>query len=101
MIAERLRFHPLVPSDLLNAIQWYDDISDELGNRFREMADARFDDIESNPQGFARAFDEVSFAQIQHFPYLILFREMKQAISVLGVFHIASDPEKWRGRAAN
>ena len=60
-MADRLRFHPLVASDLRDAIAWYDEISVELGNRFRETVDARFDHI-------------------------------------VGVFHGAGDPQKWRQR---
>ena len=74
-MTDPLRFHPLVASDLDGAIEWYDQISVALGNRFREMVDSRFDDIVRSPQSFALAFDEVRFARIQRFPYLVLFRE--------------------------
>jgi hypothetical protein len=63
-MADRLRFHRLVASDLREAIQWYDDISAGLGNRFREMVDKRFDEIADHPERFARAFGEVRFAHI-------------------------------------
>lgn len=97
-MAERLRFHPLVPEDLRQAINWFDDISSELGNRFREMVDSGFDDIEASPAVFGQAFDDIRFARVHRFPYLILFREVGQSILILGVFHTASDPEKWRQR---
>lgn len=98
-MADRLRFHRLVASDLREAIHWYDDISPRLGKRFREMVDARFDDIESRPERFPQAFDDFRFARVRRFPYLILFRQTAQAVTVLGVFHGASDPQKWRQRS--
>jgi plasmid stabilization system protein ParE len=97
-MADRLRFHPLVASDLRRAIRWYDDISVELGNRFRDAVDAQFDGIAAHPERFPRAFDDVRFARTLKFPYLVLFREVPGLIRVLGVFHGASDPTKWRLR---
>jgi hypothetical protein len=96
---DRLRFHPLVALDLSAAIRWYGDISGGLGNRFRELVDSRFDDIEARPGRFGFAFDDVRFARVRRFPYVILFRETEQKVTILGVFHSASDPEKWQRRA--
>jgi len=100
-MADRLRFHPLVTSDLRDAIRWYDGISTRLANRFRDLVDARFDQISERPESFPLAFDDVRFARIQRFPYLLLFRESEDVIHVLGVFHGASDPAKWRRRASD
>jgi plasmid stabilization system protein ParE len=97
-MTNRLRFHPLVSSDLRGAIRWYDEISKQLADRFRKRVNARFDDIETQPQLFPTAFDDVRFARVRRFPYLILFRETEHAVLVLGVFHAASNPEKWRQR---
>jgi hypothetical protein len=49
-MAEPLRFHPLVADDLETAANWYDDISIEVGNRFRASVDSRFDAVELRPE---------------------------------------------------
>ncbi len=98
-MTDRLRFHPLVASDLADAIAWYDGISAGIGNRFRERVDSQFDDVLANPEFFGRAFDDVRFARVHRFPYVILFRLIADRVFVLGVFHTASDPKKWRRRA--
>lgn len=98
-MADRLRFHPLLPSDLQEAIHWYDEISIDLGNRFRESVDARFDDVAEHPESFAIAFADVRFARIKRFPYLLLFRVHRDFVHVLGVFHGASEPKEWRERS--
>ena len=102
-MAERLRFHPSVVSDLSEAIAWYDERSVGLGDRFRAAVDARFDDILETPELFPRAFDDLDFrfVRVLRFPYLVLYRIQKDAVFVLGVFHSASDPAKWRRRAGN
>ena len=72
----------------------------DLGNRFRSQVNARFDDIAERPEAFAIAFDDIHFARTHRFPYLLLFRDLGDVIHVLGVFHGASDPARWRQRAA-
>ena len=79
-------------------IDWYDSISLALGNRVRASVRARFREIEADPLRFGFAFDEVRFARVQRFPYLVLFRESDPFVVVLGVLHAASDPRRWRRR---
>jgi plasmid stabilization system protein ParE len=100
-MANRLRFHPAVSSDLGDAIDYYDEVSPLVGGRFRKMVDTRFDLIESQPELFPLAFADVRFATVRQFPYLILFRQRKETVTILGVFHGASNPERWRGRASS
>jgi plasmid stabilization system protein ParE len=100
-MAKRLRYHPLVADDISAAIDWYEGRSVGLGERFRWVVDARFDDIVAAPEMFPRAVDDLDFrfARIPKFPYLVLFRVRAEIVYVLGVFHAASDPAKWRRRA--
>lgn len=97
-MAKPLRFHPDVAKDLESAANWYDAISTELGNRFRATVDAGFDAVESRAESFGFVDRPLRAARINRFPYLILFELTENTIEVLGVFHSASNPEKWRKR---
>ena len=99
-MARLLRYHPLVADDISAAIEWCEEQSTGLGDRFRSAVDVRFDDIVRAPEMFPRAFDDLDFrfARIPKFPYLILYRIRADFVDVLGVFHSASDPAKWRRR---
>lgn len=93
-----LRFHPLVADDLRTATSWYDGISKELGNRFRDAANARFDDVETRPESFGLIDEGVRAALIGKFPYLIVFEVAGSAAEILGIYHSASNPETWTNR---
>ncbi|EKK03899.1 plasmid stabilization system [Rhodopirellula baltica SH28] len=97
-MAEPLRFHPLVANDLEAAANWYDDISIELGDRFWASIDSRFDAVELRPESFGMVDPPLHAAIVNRFSYLIVFEHSRNAIDVLGVFHSASDPNKWRKR---
>ncbi len=98
LMAESLRFHPLVAEDLQAATGWYDDISIVLGNRFRQAVNLRIDAVEQRPESFAIVDASLRAARVKTFPYLIVFEHSDVAIEILGIFHSASDPTKWRQR---
>jgi len=97
-MAETLRFHPLVADDLAAATAWYDEISPELGCRFRVAVDSRLDAVESRPESFGMVDPPLRAARAERFPYLIVFEQSRPATEVLGIFHTASAPDKWRSR---
>ncbi len=97
-MADSLRFHPLVAEDLEAAANWYDEISPELGNRFRASVDTRLDAVELRPESFGVVDPPLRAVRIKKFPYLIVFEHTQKSTDVLGVFHSASDPSKWRKR---
>lgn len=96
----QLRFHPKVPHDLANAIAWYDEISPEISNRFRNAIRDIFARIESQPELSGVVFDDVRAVRVTRFPYLVQYRIDQDFAIVLGVFHSASNPESWQSRAA-
>lgn len=95
-MGRRLIFSPQVPGDLLKALSYYDAISEDLGNRFRDRVDIRFDDIERSPESFPLDEPPTRCALISGFPYLILFADFPDHILVTAVVHAASDPGEWR-----
>ena len=97
-MANPLRFHPMVADDLAIATEWYDSISIGLGNRFRQAVDSQLDAVELRPQSFAATEGAMRPARIKRFPYLIVYELTDVSIEVLGVFHTASEREKWHRR---
>lgn len=91
------RFHPLAADDIANATSYYDDVSVDLGNRFRDSIRLRFESITEFPESYGQIRDEVRAAMISRFPYVILFEKIAEAetVVILGVFHAASDCEGW------
>lgn len=98
-MANRLRFHLDVDGDLRDAIAWYQQISPRLANRFRDSVDATFDKIETDPLLYSIVFDDVRVVRTIAFPYLVHYRIRHDSTFVLGVFHGATDPKKWRARS--
>jgi len=97
-VAHRLRFHPSIPDDLANALDYYDGVSHMLSNRFRKSVDQRLDNIAQNPEIFPFDVSPIRFAKVGRFPYLIFFVVKPKFISIIAIVHGAADPNKWRSR---
>lgn len=94
-MARACRFHPDAAHDIADATGYYDDLSVDLGNRFRDSIRQRFKSITEFPESYGQIRDGIRAAIIGRFPYVILFEHHDDAVTILGVFHAASDTEGW------
>lgn len=92
------RLHRLFPSDLSIATTYYDRISVELGNRFRDRVREKLASITDRPESFGFARRPLRAAMIDGFPYLLLFRVIGSTVYVAGLYHASSKPERWDDR---
>lgn len=98
-MARTRRYHPLVAKDLADAVKYYDGVSVDLGNRFRESVRDRIGTITDRPDAFSRIRGEYRAAMLDRFPYVIVYEQEKETVSILGIYHAASDHESWFERS--
>ena len=72
-MARRRRYHPEVADDLATAVSYYDDISVDLGNRFRASVRDLIATITDRPDSYGRIHGELRVALVNRFPYVVLF----------------------------
>ncbi len=94
----KVRYHPLFECDVREATGWYQQRSSVVADTFVEAVETRVREVIKSPQQFGRAFDDVRFARVPRFPYIILFESGAAELRIYGVLHSASDPAKWRDR---
>ena len=99
LMASIRRYHPLVADDLSAATGYYDEISTDLGNRFRASIRARLRDVAERPESFGRLQNEMRAAILDRFPYVMIFENRDKHIAILGVFHAASNQKGWFDRS--
>lgn len=94
-MARTRRYHPLVAKDLAAAVSHYDNISLDLGNRFRAAIRDRVGIITDRPGSLSPIHEQCRAALLDKFPYVILFEHERETITILGIFHAASDRDGW------
>ena len=92
------RYHRLFPTDIATATRYYDLISVDLGNRFRDCVRDRLDSIGDRPESFGFVRQPLRVAMVVGFPYVVVFRLVEQVVFVAGLYHASSDPNRWLTR---
>ena len=77
------RYHSEVANDLAAATTYYDDISEDLGSRFRMSVRDRIEQITQRPESFRRIHEQLRAAKIDRFPYVVLFEYDNATVSIL------------------
>jgi len=90
---------PEAERDLTGAWDWYELARRGLGDDFLLCFEAICATIAERPRSFPRVARDARRALMNRFPYLVLFVEFPDRISVIGVFHTARNPKLWRKRA--
>jgi len=89
------RFHRLFPDDLAESTAYYDRISIDLGNRFRDRVREKLQPIIERPESYGLIRQPLRGAMIEGFPYLLLFRILDSDVYLAGLYHASSDPSRW------
>lgn len=77
---------------------WYEKERSGLGMEFLSEIQLLIQRIATTPEQFPMLHRDVRKAVALRFPYCIYFRERKENIIVLAVFHSARNPAIWRQR---
>ncbi|MBL0357396.1 MAG: type II toxin-antitoxin system RelE/ParE family toxin [Chitinophagaceae bacterium] len=72
------RFHPDIERDYSDAYEWYEDKVAGLGERFIKAVRKKIEEIAEHPQAFGRRVNKgYREAQVDFFPYLIIYKVYK------------------------
>jgi plasmid stabilization system protein ParE len=90
----KLTFHRLVQREVNDAIHWYEDQSEGLGDDFFTKFESALKLIQANPtsHGFWFQSNTVRRSKLKRFPYAVLFEICPDRIRVLCLRHDKQHP---------
>ncbi len=91
-------FHPHAEKELEEVENYYDNIGEELGDRFRaeiEMAISRILDF---PNAWQQLSKGIRRRPLKTFLYGIVYRVKSDEIRILAVMHLHREPNYWSSR---
>ncbi|MGO4707715.1 type II toxin-antitoxin system RelE/ParE family toxin [Chryseobacterium sp. 2TAF14] len=88
--------YPEADEDILDAVNYYKEISNSVVSNFERQLSKAYDKLERNPF-FQIRYDDVRVLPLKKFPYIILFHidELKKIVYVISVFCTHQNPEKY------
>ena len=94
----RVVFRRIAKRELDDAISWYEQRREKLGQEFSVAVERQLDRIASSPNQFAPVRGKVRRAVLRQFPFSIYFvTEIDRAV-LLAVFHAKRDPHHLEDR---
>lgn len=89
----RIVLLPLAGKDIRVAIEWYDEKSYGLGEKFREEVFAQIDRIKDDFLERGPVYEGVSRVLVKKFPYIIYYQKdpVTETITVYAVLHKKQD----------
>ncbi len=91
-------FRRIAENEFLDAIDWYNEAREGLGDEFKIAVETMLAQISRQPERFAATRLDSRRAVMSRFPYTIHFWIEPERIVVLAVFHGARDPEDLKYR---
>lgn len=91
-----LKILPLAKIDLVEIVNWYENIKKGLGKKILNLLKAEIKIIRNNPTLYQIRYDSTRIALIKIFPYLIHFEIDKKEIIIKAILHSSRDSKTWK-----
>ncbi|MBV6403395.1 MAG: hypothetical protein GFGODING_00133 [Flavobacteriales bacterium] len=94
----RLEIRDRASDEFIESYLWYEQQRNGLGEEFHDEVEEHFAFLRERPEGFAKWRGPYKKINLKRFPYIIVFRVVKDAVVVFSVFHTRRDPKRWGRR---
>ena len=94
----RLDVRDLASTEFIEGYFWYESSAKGLGEEFHDEVQEHFTFLRERPYGLAKWRDIYKKSNLNRFPYIIVFRVVKNTVAIFSVFHDKRDPKGWGQR---
>ncbi len=91
-------FHPDALVEMVEAARYYEGIQPALGHRYLEAVSTAVRRVRLQPAIYAVLDDAFRQCRVERFPFVVVFREVADAIQVIAVAHARRRPRYWAER---
>lgn len=91
-------FHPAAQRELQEAVDYYDAISQDLGDAFLDEVERALERIMDFPEAWAQLSANTRRCRMLGFPYGIIYQSRGDRLLVIAVMHLQRKPNYWADR---
>ena len=92
------RYHPEAAKELISSIEYYDDMSEGLGEEFLNEVEAAISLLLSHPKTGTLITKEDRRILLNRFPYGLIYDVSDEIITINAVMHLSRRPGYWKLR---
>ncbi|HXG66826.1 MAG TPA: type II toxin-antitoxin system RelE/ParE family toxin [Blastocatellia bacterium] len=93
-----LRFHPWARQELIDAVAYYDSISQKLADDFVAEVENAITRIQNFPDAWPKFTANARRCRVNRFPYGVVYRASTDEILIVAVMHLHRKPDYWIDR---
>ncbi|AWH86843.1 hypothetical protein HYN59_17780 [Flavobacterium album] len=93
-MAFKVIFSPAALTDIFDAMEWYEEQQENLGNRFYEDVISTLEYTVTHPHSFSKKKDNFRELALPTFPYVIIYEIFDDIVTIAAVFHTSQNPRK-------
>lgn len=93
-------YHPEAEAELLEAVGFYEERLEGLGDRFLNEVDQRISEVLDAPNRWRVVEADVRRVILRRFPYGIYYRVAGEELRILAVKHHSRHPDYWKHRTS-
>jgi plasmid stabilization system protein ParE len=94
-----VRLLPEARVEFNEATDWYEQQRTGLGTKFVARVRETIGRIVADPERHPTLYLDVRKVLVPQFPYVVLYRDDRDEVLVISVFHTSRDPLIWKSRA--
>ena len=91
-------FHPEAEFEFVQAIEYYEEREEGLGQDFAVEVYSAIERAVSYPKAWPILKEDVRRSLVRRFPYGILYAEQDKEIHIVAVMHLRRNPDYWENR---
>lgn len=91
----KVSYRPRATKELVEAVEYYNDKQDGLGERFLREVQSKLEIVKKQPDYYAIKNNFSREVKIKDFPYQIIYRvdEQYKVVVIQSIFHIKRNPQ--------
>ena len=92
--------HPEVASEIAHAVEWYQAIDPELGQRIHAEVFQSIELARDTPLHYRKIYKNYRRVLCRNFPYKVVFEILpsEEVVHIVAVMHQSQHPEAWKER---
>ncbi len=91
----KINIRLLAKQDIQEIVNYYDDISTKITDKFLDDLFKEFDFLVKNPHSFQVKYKNTRVRYLKQFPFGVHYLIQKNSIEILAVIHTSKNPKIW------
>jgi len=93
-----VKFHPNAEAEFLNAVEYYEDVQNNLGYEFASEVYGTIERVKDFPLAWQKMTSKTRRCLTNRFPFGVIYFIKDDVLIIVAVMHLSKKPNYWKER---